>query len=230
MARLGAAPDEPGAPLARAPRPLTACAPALQGEASSGRPSLAVVNGPSELRERGLAERFVGFLQGEPEAQGLGFASPSALRYQERYRDLTGSRAPLQTAFIARSQGAELGLLVGFRAVLSVADLRYRDGVMTVRFGLAGAVEATLVDAASAEVRGEFRSSPQLLYVVRRIELELPEGLRPDSPEGRAYLERRARELGQDLEVDARERLFDDALLELSSPVAQTVGSILGAR
>ncbi len=202
---------------------LAACAPAVQDT----RPKLAIVNAPTEDRERGLAERFITFLRREPEAALFGFSSESALRYQENYRDLTGSRAPLQAAFIARSQGAAYAVMVGFVSDLRLSDLSYRNGVLSVEIAVAGRARAILVDPESAQARGTFTSSPQLRYVVRRLNLDLPEGVTPESREGRAILEQAAAEVLRTLQLDAHERIFDGALTELASPVAQTVASLL---
>jgi hypothetical protein len=76
------------------------------------RPKVALINAPTEYRVTGLAEDLETLVKEQPTT--FGFSRASALRFQESSRDMYGSRAPLQAAFIARSQGAVYAVMVGF--------------------------------------------------------------------------------------------------------------------
>lgn len=204
---------------------LAACVPAAQDT----RPQIAVINAPAELREPGLAERFVAYLGRQPEAAAFGFSSRSALRYQESYRDLGGSRAPLQAAFIARSQGAAYAVMVGYLPSLDLADYGYRQGVLTVKVAVAGQLQAVVVEPESAEVAQRFTSGLRATYVERRTEFSLPEGVSPESDEGRRLLREAALKVRDEIVLDAKEGTFDSALPTLAQQVAGFLAARLAA-
>lgn len=200
---------------------LVACLPGVE----DARPQLAVVNAPSEVRLPGAAERLVQLLADTPEAELFGFSSASALRYQERYRDMTGSRAPLQAAFIARSQGAAFAVMVGLEIDKFLFDYAFDGRQLEVDIDLVARVRAQLVDAEAAQVRGRFASPRERVQVRTEEAFTLPEGVLPRSPEGRELLEQQAQAVVKAYEPSAA--LFEVSLSEVAAAVARTVASIL---
>lgn len=200
---------------------LAACVPVAQDT----RPHLAVLNAPSELRLPGAAERLAQLLEDMPEAELFGFSSGAALRYQESYRDMTGSRAPLQAAFIARSQGAAFAVMVGLEIEKFLFDYAYDGQRLEVKIDLEARALAQLVDPETAELRGRFESPRELVQVRTEEAFSLPEGVSPRSPEGRELLEQQAQAVVTAYEPTAS--LFEVSLSEVAVAVADTVASIL---
>ena len=87
---------------------LTGCVPQLEDTG----PSVALINAPAEGRISGLADKLESRLtQQGPLAYD--FTSSSRVRFGETHRDMSGSRAALQAAFIARTYGAEWAVMIG---------------------------------------------------------------------------------------------------------------------
>jgi hypothetical protein len=88
---------------------LTACVPQTQ---SNSGPSVAVINAPTDSRVEGLAEKLETELKRNSAPNVYSFVSRSRVAFQETHRDMAGSRAGLQAAFIARAFGAEYAVMV----------------------------------------------------------------------------------------------------------------------
>lgn len=119
---------------------LGACAPTA---APSGTIQVALMNGPAQSRLPGSADGVQAILARE---QGSRFTYVSAftMRFLETHNDLFQSRAAPSAARIARSQGADLAIMVG-APVLERSATPSRDGASR-RIDVSLALEAQVVD------------------------------------------------------------------------------------
>ncbi len=192
---------------------IAGCVPVVQDT----RPKIAFVNAPTESRVNGLAENLVDLIQ--QQATPFGFSRSSALRFQETHREMGGSRALLQAAFIARSQGAAYAVMVGFenRGEVVRSSLNGTRLELTLRFD--GRAKASIVDPTTAEILGTFSSSQVSVEQYEDVTLVLPNGLSPLDPRVRAIL---AQEV-EDAKERALERFLEDnakkPLGELAQPL-----------
>jgi hypothetical protein len=184
---------------------LTGCVPA----AYDARPKIAFVNAPTENRVNGLAEALVSTIQ-EQETP-FGFSRSSALRFQETHRDMFGSRAALQAAFIARSQGAVYGVMVGFENDGEVVRVSLNENKLELTLHLDGFARASIVDPVTAEVLASFDSGNVTVTQYETVTLALPEGLSPLDPRAQAILRQEAE--------DAKERALGRFLSDNSEGV-----------
>ncbi|MBW7917429.1 MAG: hypothetical protein H3C53_12215 [Trueperaceae bacterium] len=131
---------------------LVACAPA---SAPSGTVLVAVMNAPAQSRLEGTAEGVQAILEREPGSH-FTFVSQFTMRFLETHNDLFHSRAAPSAARIARSQGADLAVMVGVpvmeRRVTESQDGRSR------RIDVSLALEAQVVDPRTDAVVQVLRS------------------------------------------------------------------------
>lgn len=199
---------------------LTACVPVVRDT----RPKVAFINAPTESRVSGLAEDLEGLIKEQPTT--FGFSRSSAIRFQETARDMFGSRAPLQAAFIARSQGAVYAVMVGFDNEGDVVRYSIDGTRLELTLSLKGRAEASIVDPTTAEVIATFVSSEVVAKQYQTVALELPEGLDPLDPRARSILEQQA----DDAKDRAVERFLEDnarqPLSELVAPLTNELTTL----
>jgi len=200
---------------------LVSCCPVQQNAA----PKVAVLNAPSENSIVGLAEQFQTDLVKQPEAVSFGLSSRGALRYQETHRGMSGSRAPMQAAFSARSQGALYAVMLGFDADKTVTDSELIDNRLEITLKVTGQLKATIVSAREARVLGTF-SSPTFTKNQREI---YTFDLDPESAEGRAKLKELRQEALDDPLSAFSGANFEDALEDLAQPVAAELARLVTA-
>lgn len=162
---------------------LSGCVPALQDT----RPKVAFVNAPTESRVNGLAETLVSTIK-EQETP-FGFSRSSALRFQETHREMGGSRAPLQAAFIARSQGAVYAVMVGFENDGEVVRSSLDGNKVELTLRLDGFARASIVDPTTANVLATFDSTKITAEQNEVVTLALPEGLTSLDPRAKAFID-----------------------------------------
>jgi hypothetical protein len=179
---------------------LTACVPA----AYDTRPKVAFVNAPTENRVNGLAETLESTIKKEETT--FGFSRSSALRFQETHRDMFGSRAALQAAFIARSQGALYAVMVGFDNEGDVVRTSLNGNKVEVTLRLKGRASASIVDPMSADILATFESSEVDAEQHEVVTLALPDGISPLDPRARPFIEQGV----EDAKERALERFLED--------------------
>jgi hypothetical protein len=202
---------------------LTGCVPALR----DAHPKVAFINAPTESRVSGLAEDLETLIKKQPTT--FGFSRASAIRFQESSRDMFGSRAPLQAAFIARSQGAVYGVMVGFENEGEVIRSGIEGNELELTLNLKGRARASIVDPVTAEVLATFVSSEVVTKQYETVTLDLPEGLSPLDPRARSILEQQA----EDAKERALERFLEDnakqPLNELVVPLTNELTTLITA-
>lgn len=141
---------------------LTSCMPQLE---DSG-PSVALINAPAEGRISGLADLLETHLVKSGPASYT-FTPSSRVRFGETHRDMSGSRAPLQAAFIARTYGAAWAVMIGAptyqREVIefSFFNIPKRKIISQVK------LEVKIVDPVTSNIMSTYASN---LYTSVRIE------------------------------------------------------------
>jgi len=148
---------------------LGACAPTATPPAEA---RVAVMNGPAQSALSGSAEAVQAELEKQPD-RGFSLVSAFTMRFLESHNDLFHSRAAGSAARIARSEGADLAVMVGApvleRTVTLSADEASR------RVDVAVALEAQVVDAATDAVVQTLRTRTQQGSRVEANDLPLPE-------------------------------------------------------
>jgi hypothetical protein len=126
---------------------LAGCVP----EVEDRRPEVTVINGPTEARVGGLARELEHLLREHGGGQTYRFTFAPPVRFQETHRDMYGSRALLQAAFISRVLGSDYALLVGAptyeREVREVENWFGKNRVVDIRVRL----RASIIDPVTAE-------------------------------------------------------------------------------
>lgn len=200
---------------------LSGCVPAV----GDTRPKVAFVNAPTENRVKGLAENLVSSLQGQETP--FGFSRSSALRFQETHRDMYGSRAPLQAAFIARSQGAAYAVMVGFENDGEIVRASLDGNKLELTLRLDGFARASIVDPITAEVLATFDSSKVTAKQYETVTLALPEGVGPLDPRAQAILRQEA----ETEKEGALERFLEEnakvPLSEIAQPLADELSRLV---
>lgn len=148
---------------------LGACAPAAtpQGEAK-----VAVMNGPAQSALRGSAEAVQSELEKQPE-RGFTLASAFTMRFLESHNDLFHSRAAGSAARIARSEGADLAVMIGAPVLERVVTLSADEA--SRRIDVSVALEAQVVDAATDAIVQTLRTRTQQGSRVEANDLPLPD-------------------------------------------------------
>jgi hypothetical protein len=199
----------------------TSCVPVVRDT----RPKVAFLNAPTEDRVLGLAEELESLIREEPTT--FGFTRSSPLRYQESHRDMYGSRAALQAAFAARSQGSAYAVMVGFENEGDAVRTSLNGTKLELTLNLKGRAVASIVDPTTAEVLGTFESSEVTAKVYETVTLDLPEGLSPLDPRAQAILEQQA----EDAKERALKRFLDDyakePLSELVDPLTSELSRLI---
>ena len=134
---------------------LTACVPQTQADVG---PSVAVINAPTDVRVEGLADKLETELKRNRAPNIYDFVSSSRIRFQETHRDMAGSRAPLQAAFIARTFGAEYAVIVS--APVFEREVEETEFATSLRREIATRVqlEAAIIDPVTSEVLSSYTS------------------------------------------------------------------------
>ena len=207
---------------------LSGCVPAT----TDPRPKVAVLNGPAEFRVDGLADVFVEELKFQREATAYGFTPRSRLDYFEDYRNFVGSRAVPSAALAARSQGASVAVMVGLDGDEDVVDVDVSvdETEIEVEFRVEGRVVATLIEPQLEARLGTFTSPEFRVYRTRRVDLDLPEGVERDSPEGRAIVRRQVDKVRDEMFEGFVADAFTVPLLELAQPVASELARLVAAQ
>lgn len=171
---------------------LAACAPSQQtGEA---RATIAMMNAPAQSRIGGAAEAVQTELEDRADAP-FDFVSSFTMRFLETHNDLFHSRAAPSAARIARTQGADLAVMIG-APVLEREVAESRDG-SSRRVDVSVALEAQVVDPRNDSVVQVMRTRTHQGSRVESTTLPLPE---PEhDPTVQALAERAAPELASSL-------------------------------
>lgn len=132
---------------------LVACAPAAGTEPS--QPVVALVNAPADDRIDEIAGALQQEVEGVPGCCRFSFTRTDPVRFQETHRDLFGSRAPGNTAALARNLGAEFAVMASAptfeRSVLAEDDaVRELEGEVQI--------QATVLDAETGRSLGTVNS------------------------------------------------------------------------
>ncbi len=168
---------------------LGACAPA---RTQVGTVLVAVLNAPAQSFLEGSAEGVQAVLEREA-SPSFSYVSSFTMRFLETHNDLFHSRAAPSAARIARTQGADLAVMVG-APVLERTVTASRDG-KSRRVDVAVALEAQVVD-------------PRTDAVVQVLRTRTLQGSRVESAEGELV------DVGSDPTVQA---LRDQAVPELAA-------------
>jgi hypothetical protein len=134
---------------------LTACVPQAQTDLG---PSVAVINAPTDFRVRGLADKLQTELQRNSAPNAYSFVSRSRVEFQETHRDMAGSRAPLQAAFIARAFGAGYSVIVAAPVFERGTEEFVFGQTLKREVSTEVQLEARIIDPATAEVLSTYRS------------------------------------------------------------------------
>ena len=199
---------------------LAACVPVAERQ---DLPLVAVVNAPSENRVDGLAARLQTFLDEDIASNGYRFMRVAAVRQQEAMRDMFAERALLQTAFIARSRSGSLGLMVGVVGTVFIDDVDVFTDEVRIRYSTSTYLDMGIVDAATAELVWAHQSPSFSLYDERYFDLNLPEGLDPESPEGAKEITKQVKAFRESItlrSLSASTGLFDKELKALTPLIA----------
>jgi hypothetical protein len=145
---------------------LSACVPQTQGDAS---PSVAVVGAPTDFRVEGLADRFQTELGRSSAPNVYSFVSRSRVAFQETHRDMAGSRAALQAAFIARAFGAEYAVMIAAPVFEREVDEFTAFGTLKREISTRVQLEAVIIDPVSAEPVSTYTSGVYQGYRVETV-------------------------------------------------------------
>lgn len=148
---------------------LGACAPAA---APQGEAKVAVMNGPAQAVITGAAEAVQAELEKTPE-RGFSLASAFTMRFLESHNDLFHSRAAGSAARIARSEGADLAVMIGAPVLERVVTLSADEA--SRRVDVSVALEAQVVDATTDAIVQTLRTRTQQGSRVEANDLPLPE-------------------------------------------------------
>jgi hypothetical protein len=190
---------------------LTSCVPVVQDT----RPKVAFINAPTESRVNGLAVTLETFIKKQETL--FGFSRSSALRFQETHREMGGSRAALQAAFIARSQGAVYAVMVGFDNDGEVVRSSLNGNKIEITLRLNGRARASIVDPTTAEILATFDSSEITAEQDEVVTLVLPEGLSPLDPRAQSLIEQQV----EDAKERALGRFLDEKAMDVLGDVTQ---------
>lgn len=125
---------------------LAACAPTATQPRQA---RVAVLNGPAQVELKGSAEAVQAELERHPD-RGFDLVSPFPMRFLESHTDLFFSRAAAGAAHIARSEGADLAVMIAAPVLERTVTLS--DDEASRRIDVTIALEAQVVDAATDAV------------------------------------------------------------------------------
>jgi len=148
---------------------LGACAPAATEQAEA---KVAVMNGPAQSALGGSAEAVQAELENHAD-RGFSLVSAFTMRFLESHTDLLHSRAAASAARIARSEGADLAVMVGAPVLERVVTLS--DDEASRRVDVSVALEAQVVDAATDAIVQTLRTRTQQGSRVEANDLPLPD-------------------------------------------------------
>jgi hypothetical protein len=134
---------------------LSACVPQTQGDLG---PSVAVINAPADFRVEGLADKLQVELGRNSAPNVYSFVSRNRVEFQETHRDMAGSRAPLQAAFIARVFGAEYSVIVSAPVFEREVDEFTFFGTLKREITTEVQLGAVIIDPVTAEPLATYRS------------------------------------------------------------------------
>ena len=136
---------------------LAACAP-TQRPAGEDRATIAMMNGPTQSAVTGAADAVQDMLQDHPTAP-FEFISAFSMRFLETHNDLFHSRAAPTAARIARTNNADLAIMIG-APVLERRVSESRDGTSR-RVDVSVALEAQVVDPRNDSIVQVLRTRTQ---------------------------------------------------------------------
>ncbi|MGL4609847.1 MAG: hypothetical protein ACRCYY_09205 [Trueperaceae bacterium] len=147
----------------------TACVPQTQENTTENTTSsIVIINAPTDIRAEGVADKLQTALQAHSAAGSYDFVSRSRVEFQETHRDMAGSRAPLQAAYIARTFGAEYAVIVAApvfeREVEEITFQRSLRREVETEVQL----EARIIDPVTAEVLSTYTSAVYTGFRVER--------------------------------------------------------------
>ncbi|HLU81946.1 MAG TPA: hypothetical protein VKZ43_00970 [Trueperaceae bacterium] len=130
------------------------------------------MNGPAQAVITGAAEAVQAELEKTPE-RGFSLASAFTMRFLESHNDLFHSRAAGSAARIARSEGADLAVMIGAPVLERVVTLSADEA--SRRVDVSVALEAQVVDATTDAIVQTLRTRTQQGSRVEANDLPLPE-------------------------------------------------------
>lgn len=148
---------------------LGACAPAATPSAEA---KVAVMNGPAQSALGGSAEAVQSELESHAD-RGFSLVSAFTMRFLESHTDLFHSRAAASAARIARSEGADLAVMVGAPVLERVVTLSNDEA--SRRVDVSVALEAQVVDASTDAIVQTLRTRTQQGSRVEANDLPLPD-------------------------------------------------------
>jgi hypothetical protein len=148
---------------------LGACAPTAS---PSTEAKVAVMNGPAQSALGGSAEAVQAELENQPD-RGFALVSAFTMRFLESHTDLFHSRAAASAARIARSEGADLAVMVGAPVLERVVTLSNDEA--SRRVDVSVALEAQVVDASTDAIVQTLRTRTQQGSRVEANDLPLPD-------------------------------------------------------
>ncbi|NLG09503.1 MAG: hypothetical protein GX560_09670 [Deinococcales bacterium] len=150
---------------------LAACAPAQGERAGEATATIAMLNAPAQSAVPGSADAVQAELEGRADAP-FGFVSAFSMRFLETHNDLFHSRAAPSAARIARTQNADLAVMVG-APVLEREVTEGRGASRRVDVTLA--LEAQVVDPRNDAVVQVLRTRTLQGSRVESVDLPLPD-------------------------------------------------------
>lgn len=150
---------------------LAACAPAQRERAGEATATIAMLNAPAQSAVPGSADAVQAELEGRADAP-FGFVSAFSMRFLETHNDLFHSRAAPSAARIARTQNADLAVMVG-APVLEREVTEGRGASRRVDVTLA--LEAQVVDPRNDAVVQVLRTRTLQGSRVESVDLPLPD-------------------------------------------------------
>lgn len=148
---------------------LGACAPTAT---PSTEARVAVMNGPAQSTIKGSAEAVHEELEKHPD-RGFSLVSAFTMRFLESHTDLFHSRAAASAARIARTEGADLAVMIG--APVLERRVTLSDDEASRRIDVSVALEAQVVDASTDAIVQTLRTRTQQGSRVEANDLPLPD-------------------------------------------------------
>lgn len=145
------------------------CAPSVKVE---GEPLLAVFNGPAQNAVSGSAQAVHEHLAADPE-RGFALVSGFAMRFLESHTDLFLDRAPASAGRIARSQNADLAIMIG--APIRERTVTLSRDEASRRIDIELALEAQVVDPRTDAIVQTLRTRSHFGSRVEANDFPLPE-------------------------------------------------------
>ncbi len=173
---------------------VAACAPAQSDRSGEPTATVAMLNAPAQSSLPGSADAVQAELEGRGDAP-FDFVSAFSMRFLETHNDLFHSRAAPSAARIARTQGADLAVMIG--APVLEREVTEARGAASRRVDVSLALEAQVVDPRNDSIVQVLRTRTLQGSRVESVDLPLPEPT--DDPTVQALRDRLAPELASSL-------------------------------